>query len=107
VGAQLFATEVVTTADDYRYVPLDGERTMTAVDLPADVAARCLTLADALDMDVCGIDLRRTPDGEHYCFEVNPIPGYLFYEQYTGQPIGETIAAWLDKPDVACERIRI
>lgn len=95
VDQELFATEIVASADDYRYVPVHGERTMRAVDLPKEVAARCLTLAEGLGMDVCGIDLRRTPDGEYYCFEVNPIPGYIFYEQFTGQRIGDAIAHWL------------
>ena len=39
-----------------------------------------------------GIDLKETPDGEYYCFEVNPSPGFLFYEQGTGQPISKALA---------------
>lgn len=105
VGGRLFATEIVASADDYRYVPVNGERTMRPFELPADLAARCLSLANALEMDICGIDLRRTPDGEYYCFEANPIPGYLFYEQYTGQRIGDAIASWLTEQPAPCERI--
>jgi D-alanine-D-alanine ligase-like ATP-grasp enzyme len=29
---------------------------------------------------VAGIDLRRTPSGEWYCFEVNPSPAYSWFD---------------------------
>ena len=38
----------------------------------AELAARCLELADGLGLDLAGIDLRLTPAGEAFCFEVNP-----------------------------------
>jgi len=44
---------------------------------------------------VAGIDLRRTPEDEWYCFEVNPSPAFSFYEEATHQPIAEAIAALL------------
>jgi D-alanine-D-alanine ligase-like ATP-grasp enzyme len=43
-------------------------------------------------LHVAGIDLRRTPDGEWYCFEVNPSPAFLYYETATGLPIAAAIA---------------
>ena len=39
------------------------------------------------DLLFAGIDLKQTPSGEFYCFEVNPSPGFLYYERHTGQPI--------------------
>jgi hypothetical protein len=100
-GKQLFATEITSSSVDYRYVPADGERDMRAIDLPPEIEANCLSLADELDMVISGIDLRRGPDGEYYCFEANPIPGYLFYERQTGQPIGEAFADLLSEAE--CE----
>ncbi len=44
---------------------------------------------------VAGIDLRLTPDDEWYCFEVNPSPGFTFYEDAGGQPIAAAIAGLL------------
>jgi D-alanine-D-alanine ligase-like ATP-grasp enzyme len=44
---------------------------------------------------VAGIDLRRTSGGRFYCFEANPSPGFSFYEEMTGQPVGEAIARLL------------
>ena len=37
---------------------------------------------------------RLTPSGEWYCFEINPAPGFPFYESASG-PIGEAIARLL------------
>jgi hypothetical protein len=97
VGAEVFAVEVDSDADDYRYARALGHRdpVLTAIDLPADVSARCLGLAKRLGLPVAGIDLRRTPDGEWYCFEVNPSPGFTYYESKTGQPIAAAIAGLL------------
>ena len=43
------------------------------------------------------IDMRRTPDGEYYFFEVNTAGEFLFIEDRTGQPIARAIADWLIK----------
>ena len=65
---------------------------MEPATLPPTVAEACLRLARRLDLLLAGIDLKETPDGEYYCFEVNPSPGFLYYEQYTGQPISTALA---------------
>jgi len=51
-----------------------------------------------MSLAVAGIDLRRTPDGQWFCFEVNPSPGFIYYEQATGQPMAEAIARLLAAP---------
>jgi glutathione synthase/RimK-type ligase-like ATP-grasp enzyme len=65
------------------------------IPLPPEVEARCRDLSKRLRLPVAGIDLRRTPDGEWYCFEVNPSPGFTYYESKTGQPIAAAIAGLL------------
>jgi len=52
-------------------------------------------LAAGLGLPVAGIDLRRTPSGRWYCFEVNPSPGFSYYEHATGQPLALSIARLL------------
>jgi glutathione synthase/RimK-type ligase-like ATP-grasp enzyme len=42
-----------------------------------------------------GIDLKITPAGEIFCFEVNPSPDFSFYEANTGQPIASALARYL------------
>jgi ribosomal protein S6-L-glutamate ligase RimK-like protein len=92
VGEDVFATEIASDAVDYRYAGRDGlECDLRAVRLDDEVAQRCVALAAALDLPLAGIDLRRTPEGEVVCFEVNPMPGYSFVEEVTGQSISAAL----------------
>ena len=96
VGTDVFATEVETEAIDYRYAGRDDlEVSMRAIKLPPAIEERCIQLSQRLDLPLCGIDLKRTPDDEYYCFEVNPSPAYTYYQDYTEQPIAQAIAQWL------------
>jgi glutathione synthase/RimK-type ligase-like ATP-grasp enzyme len=97
VGGEVFATAITSSATDYRYAHRQtGEAaTMEAYELEPELAARCLTLAAALGLDLAGIDLRLTPGGDAYCFEVNPSPVYSYYEAHTGQPMAAAIARYL------------
>lgn len=93
VGDQLFATRVHSEAVDYRYASREGCKVeMESTTLPPAIAESCVRLAHQLDLLLTGIDLKETPDGDYYCFEVNPSPGFLYYEQYTGQPISTALA---------------
>lgn len=95
VGDDVFACCVASTADDYRYPgPDDGVR-ITPLELPSHINGRCRDLARTMGLPVAGIDLRRSRDGEWYCFEVNPSPGFSYYEQETGQPIHLVLARLL------------
>ena len=96
VGDQLFATRIHSEAVDYRYASQDGYTVeMEPTELPASVAAACLRLASQLDLLLTGIDLKVTPSGEYYCFEVNPAPGFLYHEQSSRQPISTALASLL------------
>lgn len=96
VGDRVFATRVTGRAIDYRYASRDGvEIEVRPTELPADIAERSVRLSRSLDLPFCGIDLRETPHGEYYCFEVNPSPAYSYYEHATGQPIACALVEWL------------
>jgi glutathione synthase/RimK-type ligase-like ATP-grasp enzyme len=98
VGERVFATEIMSPAADYRYAGRESTwRTMHPVDLPADIEARCLRLTAELGLVLAGIDLRRTPAGAYFCFEVNPAPGYSFFQRATGQKINEAVADLLHR----------
>jgi glutathione synthase/RimK-type ligase-like ATP-grasp enzyme len=99
IGDEIIATEIHSTADDYRYASHNIEFAPTA--LPQDVASRCRAMSAAMGLTVAGIDLRRTPSGKWACFEVNPSPAFIFYEEATGQPIGDAIARLLIRADEA------
>jgi hypothetical protein len=95
VGGLVFASRVESAADDYRYADGEESPVITATTLPPEIERRCAELAAALDLPLAGIDLRVTPAGEWYCFEVNPCPAFTYYEGATGQPIAAAIAALL------------
>lgn len=96
VGDEVFACDIVSEADDYRYAGRNGiDVDIRPCDLPRDCADRCRALAASLGLTVAGIDLRRAPDGRWYCFEVNPSPGFTYYEAATNQPIAKAIAHYL------------
>lgn len=96
VGDRVLATAADADAVDYRYASRQGsEAELSAVELPADVADRCVALAASLGLPFAGIDLKFTPDGDVVCFEVNPSPGFTYFEEETGQPIAESVARYL------------
>jgi RimK-like ATP-grasp domain len=97
VGDEVFATEIISSAVDYRYATADspGEPDLRAMSLPDDIGSRCVALANALGLLMAGIDLRRTPGGRWYCLEVNPSPGFTYYESATAQPIAAATARLL------------
>jgi len=88
VGDSLFACRVLSAADDYRY----GVAVIERADVPAEVAARCLRISSDLELPLAGIDLRLTPGGEWFCFEVNPSPAYSCFEEAADHRIAAAIA---------------
>lgn len=93
VGDQLFATRVHSKAVDYRYASREGHIVqMEPTTLPPTIAEACQRLASRLELLMTGIDLKETPHGDYYCFEVNPCPGFLYYERYSRQPISMALA---------------
>ena len=97
VGHAVFATLIETEAVDYRYARHDGlDVAMRPTNLPASVADACRRAARDLDLLFAGIDLKETPDGDYVCFEVNPCPGFTYYERHTGQQISTALADLLN-----------
>lgn len=91
IGEKVFATHIMSTADDYRYSKTDHE----ALALSPAQEQRLVALSQAMELPLCGADFRRTPEGEWICFEVNPSPAYSYYEGKTGQNISGAIADYL------------
>ncbi len=91
VGTETYACRVDSAADDYRY----AESEIKPVTLPQPIQDKCVVLASRLGLNVAGVDLRQHPNGTWYCFEVNPSPGFSFYESRAGLPIANAIARLL------------
>jgi len=93
IGESIFAIEIKSAADDYRYASRGGnDLVMAPAVLPERVAESCRLMARNMNLLFAGIDLRRTADGCWYCFEVNPSPGFTFFEAMTGQPLAASVA---------------
>jgi glutathione synthase/RimK-type ligase-like ATP-grasp enzyme len=96
IGRDVYATEIISDVTDYRYARQQGgTATLRAIDLSADLAARCVALTAGLGLVFAGIDLRIGPDGAATCFEVNPSPAYSYYQANTDQPIATSLARYL------------
>jgi glutathione synthase/RimK-type ligase-like ATP-grasp enzyme len=96
VGDETYATEIVSDTLDYRYARRSGGNAkLRAVQLSTEAEKRCLSLTAGLGLAFAGIDLKITPGGEVFCFEVNPSPAFSFYEANTGQPIADAVARYL------------
>jgi glutathione synthase/RimK-type ligase-like ATP-grasp enzyme len=61
VGEEIFACEVISTADDYRY-PTGDSPVVKPYTLPAQVEERCRRTAATMQLWFAGIDLRQTPE---------------------------------------------
>jgi hypothetical protein len=95
VGDDVFCARIESDADDYRYASRQGGSTRIAPAwLPEELAHRCRSLSQAQGLAVSGIDLRRAPDGEWYCFEVNPSPAFSFFDP-DDAPIAAAVASLL------------
>jgi hypothetical protein len=96
VGDRVFACEIVSSADDYRFAMTQQDRVeLRRFEVPAVIAQRCIGLTASLGLVVAGIDLRRTPDDEWVCFEANAVAGFTYYQDATGDRIDEAIARLL------------
>lgn len=96
VGTEAFAVEIRTEAIDYRYASRDNrDVAFAAITLPHSVSTRCIDLTRRLGLALAGIDLRRRPDGEYVCFEVNPMPAFSYFEHHGGLPIADAVARLL------------
>jgi glutathione synthase/RimK-type ligase-like ATP-grasp enzyme len=96
VGDALFATRCHSDVVDYRYARRQGGTVaMEPAALPSRVAEACRALSQGIGLIIAGIDLKETPDGDYYCFEINPSPGFSWYEQETGQPISAALVEML------------
>jgi glutathione synthase/RimK-type ligase-like ATP-grasp enzyme len=96
VGDEVFAARIISDRDDYRYASVSGgSATIEAYEPDTELAAMCRRMVRDMGLLVAGIDLRQTPQGEWFCFEVNPSPGFSYYQDATGQPIDDAIAELL------------
>ncbi len=94
-GERVLACEIDTTATDFRD---DQAAPISPITLSPTMEDQCRQIARTLDLLWTGIDFRRTDDGEYVFLEANPSPMFLGFEQRTGLPLTESLAAVLLEP---------
>ncbi|MGC5030157.1 MvdC/MvdD family ATP grasp protein [Micromonospora sp. DT229] len=99
VGDQIFAAEIDSqssrlTAQDWRRYD-DNTVEYRAVELPDEVAKRCLDFISALGLNFGAIDLIRSTEGDYVFLEVNVNGQWGWIEKLTGLPISDAITDWL------------
>lgn len=94
VENELFAGEIRSKTLDFRD---DANHEIVPVALPDAVAADCMKLAKTLKLEMTGIDVRRTPEGEYVFFEGNPAPMFIHFENMTKYPISDRLVNMLIK----------
>jgi hypothetical protein len=107
VGGEAHALRIRSMETDYRYVPPEGALpTATLAELDPDPRGRLIAMTRAMGLRFAGIDLRESGDGTLYCLEVNPSPGFTFYERLSGVPIAPFVADLLthETPDLEPSR---
>jgi len=96
VGEQIFATRILSKAVDYRFAEQAGIQVrMEPANLPSEIAKDCIRLTEKFGLVFSGIDLKESPDGQFYAFEVNPSPGFILFERATGQQISMALIEFL------------
>ncbi len=94
VGEELFTCRVESDADDYRYAQ-NSPTVLSLAELPVEVEGRVQMMVRDMGLLLAGVDLRLSPGGQWYCFEVNPSPGFSYFADSTNQPIAESVARLL------------
>lgn len=92
VGDELFAGEIRAKSIDFR---ADPEAEIVPVTLPDTVAEDCKTVGKVLGLVFSGIDVRRTPQGEHVFLEGNPSPMFMHFERMANYPISDRLVDML------------
>ncbi len=90
----VYAVRIHTDSVDYRY---GEELSMNLVELPQPIVSWCVQSAKREGLEFAGIDLLYQEKNDNYwCFEINPMPGYSYFEQYVIDSGEEpVISKWL------------
>lgn len=90
-----FSVQIRSEDVDYRYDP-SPHVTEGPHALPEEIADKCVAITRDLGLVFSGIDLVvGDDDGEYYCLEVNPMPGYHGYDLTLGGAISQSLCAEL------------
>lgn len=92
-GDYIHALAIKTGASDYRYSEryFGIEAKTWEYELPRNIQKELVRITQSLGLVVSGIDLRQTKEGQYFCFEVNPTPGFSYFDPEPASPIANAI----------------
>jgi hypothetical protein len=93
-GERVLGCEISTAAIDFRD---DEDQRVTPHPFTPEQEETCRAIARTLGLLWTGIDFRLTPDGRYVFLEANPSPMFLGFEQRSGVPLTDALAALLLK----------
>jgi glutathione synthase/RimK-type ligase-like ATP-grasp enzyme len=103
VGDQVFPVAIDSqsspeTRHDFRRGSLtDKADHYSPMELPPEIAGRCVGLLQHFGLDYGAIDLILTPDGRYVFLELNTNGAWVWAEKLTGLPITEALADLIEK----------
>lgn len=82
---------------DYRYAERDGHQVGIELveDFPLQLKSKCIDFCVEYDLGFAGFDFITGENGELYLLEVNPSPGFDFYDKKIGGKISTSLAELL------------
>jgi glutathione synthase/RimK-type ligase-like ATP-grasp enzyme len=96
VAGRFFPARILSDAPQTKYdIRLDFLARIEPWTLPDELTASLCELMKRLDLVYGAIDMKVSRNGEYTFLEVNPAGQWIFVEVQTGQPITETLVAYL------------
>lgn len=89
VGSKVHSEIIRSQAVDYRNTTL--ERSYSSYQLPKALERRLIDIGSLLGLLFVGWDFKLDRDGQYWCLEVNPMPGYDSYDKRLGGSISESL----------------
>ncbi len=90
IGLKYSASQIIANAVDYRYAKKIRQKDIV---LPTKIAKECIDIARQLDLPFAGIDLIYAQK-KYWILEVNPAPGYHFFENNKKSISKALLAYW-------------
>jgi len=95
VNDQVFPLKISTKSVDYRYAK--GEINFDLIELPREIAQECISITKECGLIFSGVDLIKSSKHNYYVLEVNPSPGYSYFEkEMSSEKISEALLNYLN-----------
>ena len=95
VGDRILGLQIQASNLDYRYDTAENEYAEILV--PQDIQDRCRAYCKQDGLLFAGIDFKVDEQGTWYVLEVNPMPGYNFFDKKMGNKISEALCEFLGR----------